>query len=65
MIDNAKERVDEILKKPKEKILDPLIDKELREYFKFISARTLQDYQKLEGIEDDNNKINIGGIDIN
>ena len=65
MIENAKERVDEILRKPKEKRLDPLINKELKEYFKVISARTLQDYQKLEGIEDNNSKINIGGIDIN
>ena len=65
MIDNAKKRIDEILRKPKEKKLDQLIDKELKEYFKVISARTLQDYQKLEGIEDTNNKINIGGIDIN
>ena len=65
MMHNAKGKVDDILRKPKEKRLEQKNDNGLKDYFKTISARTLQEYQKLEDIEDTNTKINVGGVDIN
>jgi hypothetical protein len=47
----AREKVDEILETQKGPGISPEVNKALEEYYKIISVRTYDDFQKAEGME--------------
>jgi trimethylamine--corrinoid protein Co-methyltransferase len=51
IIQNAHKKVEEILQKQKGPGLDSDVEKKLAEYTKKVAARTMDDYQKAEGME--------------
>jgi trimethylamine--corrinoid protein Co-methyltransferase len=63
IISRAKEKVDKILNTQKGPELSDDIEKKLKEYFKVISARTYDEYRKLEGMEDSEEKIDLTSSD--
>ena len=63
IIERAKEKVDKILNTQKGPNITDDVEKELNEYFKIISARSYDDYRKLEGMEDAKNNIKLPGSD--
>ena len=52
IMERAKEKVEKILETQKGPGIPEDVEKELNEYFKIISARTYEDYRRLEGMED-------------
>ena len=62
MFERAHEKIEEILNEPIESKLTKVIESELKEYYKIISDRTLEDYKKNEGMGDSEVKINVLGI---
>ncbi|MFW9874751.1 MAG: trimethylamine methyltransferase family protein [Candidatus Thorarchaeota archaeon] len=63
IIKRAREEVEKILNTQKGPNINEDIEKELIEYYKIISARTYDDYRKLEGIVDSNAPINLPSSD--
>ena len=59
IIKRAKDKVEKILATQKGPDIPEDVEKELNEYFKIISARTYDDYRKLEGLEDTNSTIDL------
>jgi trimethylamine--corrinoid protein Co-methyltransferase len=58
----AREKVDEILTTLKGPGLSPEIEKELEKYFARVASRSLDDYKKLEGMEDSEGPVDIAGV---
>ncbi|MFX1571104.1 MAG: trimethylamine methyltransferase family protein [Promethearchaeota archaeon] len=52
IIERAKEKVNKILDTQKGPDIPDDVEKELKEYYKIISARSYDDYRRLEGMED-------------
>lgn len=57
----AKEKVEKILATQKGPGLADDVEKELNEYFKIISARTYDEYRRLEGMEDSDKSVDLPG----
>jgi trimethylamine--corrinoid protein Co-methyltransferase len=60
----AKEKVDQILQSQQGPGLTPEIERKLDDYFKLVAARSLDQYRKLEGIEDAGGITEISGVKI-
>jgi trimethylamine--corrinoid protein Co-methyltransferase len=63
MIENAKERVDIILEQQKGPGIPLEVDKKLKEYFRVISSRTMDEFRKAEGMDDKDNTQGIKGLE--
>ena len=61
----AQEKVFEILRSYKSPEIPISVNNALDEYIKEVSKRSLEDYAKLEGIDQTRDPKNIGGIQIN
>jgi trimethylamine--corrinoid protein Co-methyltransferase len=61
IIERAKEKVEKILNTQKGPGVSEDIEKELKEYYKIISARTYEDYRRLEGMEGSNGTVDLPG----
>jgi trimethylamine--corrinoid protein Co-methyltransferase len=64
IIMKAKEKVDKILQSQKGPGLNSEIEAKLNEYFKIVSSRTMNDYRKLEGMEESEGVSEISGVKI-
>ena len=62
IIQNAYEKVEEILQKQRGPGLDPDVEKKLAEYTKKVASRTMDDYQKAEGMDKSASTDSIPGI---
>jgi trimethylamine:corrinoid methyltransferase-like protein len=60
----AKERVDEILETQKGPDLSPNIEKQIAKYTQIVTSRSLEDYMKLEGIDNSKGSIDVAGVKI-
>jgi len=63
IMDRAKEKVDHILETQEGPGYSPEIDKKLKEYLKTISARSMDDYRKLEGMQGEEGSLNVPSED--
>ncbi len=61
IMERAREKVDEVLHTQEGPGYSPEVDKKLKEYLKVISTRTMEDYRKLEGMEDENGSVDLPG----
>ena len=61
-MDTAHEKVDNILKSQKGPGIQSDIEMELNNYFKIVASRSLDDYRRLEGMEDSESSIEISGV---
>jgi trimethylamine--corrinoid protein Co-methyltransferase len=59
IIERAKEKVEKILNTQKGPGIPEDVEKELKEYYKIISARTYDDYRRLEGMEGSNETVDL------
>ncbi|MBD3211965.1 MAG: hypothetical protein GF311_05080 [Candidatus Lokiarchaeota archaeon] len=59
IMDRAKEKVNHILETQEGPGYSPEVDKQLKEYLKIISSRTMDEYRKLEGMEGDESSLNV------
>ncbi|MFX1358128.1 MAG: trimethylamine methyltransferase family protein, partial [Promethearchaeota archaeon] len=64
MVKRAHKKVENILETQKGPGLSPQIEEKLNEYFKVVATRTLDDYRKLENMEDSDTTSEISGIKI-
>ncbi|MFW9937225.1 MAG: trimethylamine methyltransferase family protein [Candidatus Thorarchaeota archaeon] len=64
MVERARKKVENILETQKGPGLSPQIEEKLNEYFKVVATRTLDDYRKLENMEDSDTPSEISGIKI-
>lgn len=64
IIQVAKEKVDEILEKQKGPGLTHEIEKKIAEYTKKVAARSMEDYRKLEGMDESSGTDSVPGIKI-
>jgi len=62
IIQNATEKVEEILQKQMGPGLDPNVEKKLAEYTKKVASRTMDDYQKAEGMDKSASTDSVPGI---
>ena len=62
IMDTAHEKVDNILKSQKGPGIQSDIEMELNNYFKIVASRSLDDYRRLEGMEDSESSIEISGV---
>ena len=62
IIQNANEKVEEILQKQMGPGLDPNVEKKLAEYTKKVASRTMDDYQKAEGMDKSASTDSVPGI---
>lgn len=62
IIQNANEKVEEILQKQMGPGLDPDVEKKLAEYTKKVASRTMDDYQKAEGMDKSASTDSVPGI---
>jgi trimethylamine--corrinoid protein Co-methyltransferase len=62
IIARAKEKVDKILETQKGPDIPDDIEKELKEYFQIVSARTYDDYRRLEGMEETEESIDLPSL---
>lgn len=62
IIQNANEKVEEILQKQRGPGLDPDVEKKLAEYTKKVASRTMDDYQKAEGMDKSASTDSVPGI---
>ena len=60
----AKERVGEILETQKGPGLSSNVEKKITKYTKIVTSRSLEDYIKLEGIDNSKGSINVAGVKI-
>ena len=60
----SKERVDEILETQKGSDLSSNINKQIAKYTQIVTSRSLEDYMKLEGIENSKDSIDVAGVKI-
>ncbi|TFG23781.1 MAG: hypothetical protein EU533_02790 [Promethearchaeota archaeon] len=60
----AKDKVEEILKVQKGPGLSSEIETKLSEYFKMVASRSLNEYRKLEGMEESEESVDIAGFKI-
>jgi len=63
IVERAKQKVEKILTTQKGPGISDDVEKELKEYYKVISARTYDDYRRLEGLEDSDIKIDLPSSD--
>lgn len=61
----AQKKVKDILSSYESPNLPPSINQALDEYLKKVSKRTLEDYAKLEGLNNNQDPKNIGGLQFN
>jgi trimethylamine--corrinoid protein Co-methyltransferase len=59
IIERAKEKVEKILNTQKGPVLSEDIEQKLNDYYKKVSARTYDDYRRLEGLEDSDTKLDL------
>ncbi len=64
MIVRAREKVNEILQTQKGPGLSSDVEIKLESYFKVIASRSLNDYRKLEGMDESDNGVDIAGFKI-
>lgn len=64
IVERAREKVERILKTQEGPGLSPHTEDELNKYFKVIASRTLDDYRKLENMEDSDTPSEISGVKI-
>jgi trimethylamine--corrinoid protein Co-methyltransferase len=62
IIQKAQEKVKEILQKQKGPGLEPDVEKKLAEYTKKVASRTMDDYQKAEGMDESTSIDSVPGI---
>ncbi len=62
IIQNAHEKVEEILQKQMGPGIDPEVEKKLAEYTKKVASRTMDDYQKAEGMDESAGTDSVPGI---
>lgn len=62
IMSTARETVDNILKSQKGPGIPSDIEIELNKYFKIVTSRSLDDYRRLEGMEDSESSIEISGV---
>ncbi|MFX0040110.1 MAG: trimethylamine methyltransferase family protein [Promethearchaeota archaeon] len=63
IMERAKEKVAKILNTQKGPGISVEIEKELNKYYKVISARTYDEYRRLEGMENSDSTVNLPGSD--
>jgi len=61
---SAREKVDEILQSQQGPGLSPDIEIKLSEYFKIVASRSINDYRKLEGMDESGDGVDIAGFKI-
>ncbi|TXT63089.1 MAG: hypothetical protein BAJALOKI1v1_790002 [Promethearchaeota archaeon] len=64
IIGRAREKVDKILETQKGPGYSKEINKELQDYLKIISTRTMADYRKLEGMDGEDGSVQVPGKDL-
>ncbi len=64
IIERAGEKVKEILDTQQGPGYSDNVDEELKEYLKIISARTMDDYRKLEGMDEEEGSLDVPGKDL-
>jgi trimethylamine--corrinoid protein Co-methyltransferase len=62
MMATAKEKVEEILKVQKGPGFSSEVETKLSEYFKIVASRSLNEYRKLEGMEESDESVDIAGF---
>ncbi len=65
IMNKAKSLVHQILQQERDSKLSEPVDKELKNYYKLIASRSLEDYIKSEDLEGGAENVNIGGIKLN
>jgi len=60
----AKERVDKILETQKGPGLSSNTEKQIAKYSQIVTSRSLEDYMKLEGIDNSKGSIDVAGVKI-
>ena len=60
----AKEKAEEILRVQNGPGLPSEVETKLREYYKIIASRSLNEYRKLEGMEESDEPVDIAGFKV-